>query len=147
MTKYLLSVSILLCSFWSFAQQSEWQLVYEHNEQGEAISGSKEALIEAVRAGQDIKIGWKMGSGEKIVEHWAMAQFMTIMNGEVFGQITPILSQSPSFDQNIITFREGMKWSFIASTSGKNATYYYSFDGTALDDSIYRWGNKWYVKK
>ena len=148
MKQHTLALLFLLSLYvTSFGQQAEWQLVYEHDENGEVLTGSKQALIDAVREGQDVKIGWVIGAGEKSVEHWAPAQFLTIMNGEVFGQITPILSQNPSFEQNLITFREGMKWSFIASTSGKNATSYHTFDGSTIDDTTYRWGNKWYVRK
>lgn len=128
--------------------QEKWRLVYEHDEQGNLIHGSKEILLESVRRGSDVKVGWRMGNGEETVEHFSEVQFLTIMDGEVYGQITPILSQNPSIKKAQVTIRNGLKWSFIAGTNGKNSTYYYSSDdGTVLDQSIYRWGNKWYVRE
>jgi len=143
-------VCLLLAMFTHFhllSQNSGWQLIYEHSAQGELIKGSKKDLIDAVRMGKEVRVGWKMGSSEQYVEHFAEAQFLTIMNGEVFGQITPILSQKTNQQEKKIGFREGLKWSFIASTTGVNATMFYSFtDATVLDKSSYQWGNQWFVK-
>ncbi|MEM7549593.1 MAG: hypothetical protein AAF363_07960 [Bacteroidota bacterium] len=147
--KYIqvLFIALFSVSFSAYSQEGRWKLVYEHNESGEVISGSKSDLIEAVRSGKDVKLGWKMGGAGQFVEHYAEVQFLTIMEGEVYGQISPILSQEPSFAKKTVGFREGLKWSLIASTTGVNSTLFYNItDGTALDDGKYRWGNKWYVK-
>ena len=131
----------------SFSLSAQWKLVYEHDAEGNALSGSKEALIDAISAGAEVRIGWKMGSKEQYVQHYAEGKFLSILNDEVFAQIEPILSQNPDFTNTAVTFREDLKWSFIASTTGTNATFFYLYEtGKAIDKQAYKWGNQWFVK-
>ena len=145
MKKIVISLVFILFEVSAFAQ--EWTLVYEHDAQGQAIQGNKQELISAVRAGKDIKLGWKMGAGERSVEHYAEVQFLSIIKDEVFGQITKILSQRPSLEKVTIEFLESTEWSMIASTSGKNATIMQNIhDDSKKFSQTYLWGNKWFVK-
>ncbi len=147
MIKNILTILILLLAPNAFGQNN-WKLVYAHNAEGQATFGNLTDLIGAVRAGKDVKIGWKMGSGSKFVEHTAQAQFLTIMDSTVYAQITPIIGQQPSFTKRQITFHEHLQWSMIASTNGKNDTMMKDVSsGTILDHSLYRWATKWFVRE
>ncbi|NNF06144.1 MAG: hypothetical protein HKN21_05235 [Candidatus Eisenbacteria bacterium] len=101
-----------------------WVSVYEHDAEGVTLSGSKEALIEAVRAGQPIRVYW---AGRR-VEHATDAGFLTILQGEVFAQIPEILGQQPSVDPPAIAFREpeGTTWTTILATNGNRALKWFA---------------------
>lgn len=74
-----------------------WSLVYKHSKQGEQLYGSKEKVIEAVRSGLSVKVGYGMQGKNRSIEHVAEAQFLTILTIkdtlEVFAQISPIMRQ------------------------------------------------------
>ncbi len=102
-----------------------WKLVYKHNEQGELISGSKNKVIEAVRNGLSIKIGYGVQVNEnRSIEHLAEAQFLTVLSikdtVEVFAQISPIMRQGPFRLKDTIGIKlaPGYKWLTAIGTNG-----------------------------
>ncbi len=102
-----------------------WSLVYKHNEQDEEIYGSKEKVIEAVRNGLSIKVGYGMRRNEhRSIEHLAEAQFLTILNikdtTEVFAQISPIMRQGPFRLKDTVGIKlvPGYKWLTAIGTNG-----------------------------
>lgn len=99
----------------------EWRLVYSHDAQGQPLSGSKDDLIEVVRAGVPVRVYW---AGRR-VEHITDAKFLTILGGEVFTQIETIQGQSPSVDPPAIELRDNT-WSTILSTNGDKSLKWFS---------------------
>ncbi|MEM6318129.1 MAG: hypothetical protein AAF960_10695 [Bacteroidota bacterium] len=96
---------------------SGWQKVYKNDADGTALFGQKSDLLDAVRLGYPIRIGW----GGNRVEHVADADFLTIFDGEeVFAQIRPIIGQSPSIknDSMKIAFRKTNNWVKMAGSNG-----------------------------
>lgn len=96
---------------------SGWQLVFKNDAAGKALIGDKAALLDAVRLGYPIRIGW----GSNRVEHVADADFLTIFEGkEVFAQIKPIIGQRPAIDGDSlkIHFRSNNHWVKMAGTNG-----------------------------
>ena len=107
------------CSSTNSNSPKGWTKVFVNDENGKAVFGNKAELIDAVRNGFPIRIGW----GGSRIEHIANADFLTISAGEeVFAQIPPIIGQMPSFipDSLRINFRPNNKWSKIAGTNGAN---------------------------
>jgi len=105
-------------------QFSNWQLIFKNDKNGNSIFGEKEKLINAVRNGNSIRVGWssqRINDTTKSVEHFAAAKFLTISNGkEVFAQIDPIIGQRPDLDSDTlsINFRESFRWSILVGTNG-----------------------------
>jgi hypothetical protein len=65
---------------------------------GKVSAGSKQRLIEAVRSGAPVRVGWELDferDGKIDLVHWAPAHFLTVFEGEVFAQIPPISKQEP----------------------------------------------------
>ena len=146
MIRYL----IFLMLFFSSCQGVEksntgWQKVFQNDAEGNAIYGDKSNLIDAVRLGYPIRIGW----GGRRVEHVADADFLTILNGEVFAQIKSIVGQAPSIqnDSVKIRFRLQNHWTKMAGTNG----YYTSimtdyFQDTLVGGGVDRYtATTWYV--
>ena len=101
-------------------KQLGWKLIYSHDKSGQALSGTKQALIEEIRAGKSVRIYW----AGKRVEHLIDAHFITILGGEVFAQIT-IQGQKPSIDPPAIELRES-PWKTIFSTNGTRAVQWFT---------------------
>ncbi len=110
----LLILSLTGCTTTPQQPQATWQLAFHHKAGGEAIAGSKQALIEAVRAGNEVRVYLK---GRR-VEHLVDANFMTLFGGEVFAQIDKIRGQAPSLEPAKIAFREN-DYEVIYATNGK----------------------------
>ena len=127
------------------SQKGGWQKVFQNDSDGQTRYGDKSALIEAVRLGYPVRIGW----GGMRVEHVADADFLTIFEGEVFAQIRSIIGQAPRIDGDTvkIRFRMENRWTKIAGTNG----YSTGFMSNYLSDSIVGGGidrynpTTWYV--
>lgn len=111
-------LTLFLCSCHTpKASNAGWQKVFQNSAEGKVIFGDKSALLDAVRLGYPIRIGW----GSNRVEHVADAEFLTIFEGEeVFAQIETIVGQAPRIDNDSlkIRFRTQNHWTKIAGTNG-----------------------------
>lgn len=131
--------------------QSKWELIYENDSDGKAIQGNLNELMQAIRGGAEIRVGWLHQSPEQPiikVEHLANAKFVTIMSDQtVFAQIDPIIGQTPDFKKQLILLKENLEWSFIASSNGLQESMLRNLSsGEVLDHQRRRWGIKWYVR-
>ncbi len=107
----------ILLSSCNISSPKGWTKVFVNDEYGKALFGEKAELMDAVRSGYPIRIGF--GGGR--VEHVANADFLTISAGEeVFAQIPSIIGQNPSFTPDSLTlkFRPTNKWTLIVGTNG-----------------------------
>lgn len=94
---------------------AHWRLIYENNADGDALTGSKQELVEAVRQGQPVRI---VTVGRRI-EHAADAGFLSVFEGEVFAQIEAIEAQRPTLNPTRMGYRDpGTKWRMIVGTNG-----------------------------
>lgn len=103
------------CSVTQSGFPERTRLVYANDSEGRTTAGDKEALIEAVRLGRSIRV---VTHGRTIL-HAADAQFLSVFEGEVFAQLTPIDTQRPTREPVQILFREpGVQWHAIVGTNG-----------------------------
>ena len=93
----------MLCSCRNLENSNAgWQKVFQNDASGAVVFGDKSKLIEAVRLGYPIRIGW----GGMRVEHVAVADFLTIFEGEeVFAQINTIIGQAPAIENDSLKIR------------------------------------------
>ncbi len=112
----VLGISIAACQPVS-EMNGGWKKVFMNDAAGNSVFGDKQVLLDAVRLGYPVRIGW----GSNRVEHVADAEFLTILQGEeVFAQIDPIVGQAPRIDGDSlkIRFRTNNHWTKIAGTNG-----------------------------
>lgn len=129
-------------------QADDWQLLYSVNKDGTA-QGDKQALIDAVRAGQEIRVGWgvfwqyKDGS-EGGVEHVADSKFLTIFEGDLYAQVDSILPQRPRPGQGEILLNSpnGERWTGMVNTKGT----FQSFVSSKTEPEHHKISSFWYVK-
>ena len=147
MSRLLGLILILICSCQTPENSNAgWQKVFQNDSNGQTLFGDKSKLIDAVRLGYPIRIGW----GGTRVEHVADAYFLTIFEGdEVFAQIESIIGQAPRIDGDSlkIRFRTQNHWAKIVGTNGYSTSFMTDyFQDTIVGGGLDRYsGTTWYV--
>jgi len=135
-TTLCILLSLLLFSFYNPKQyKPEWEILYKHNEKGQALQGSKQALIAAIRKGYDIKVGWGFQSAKDSsvrLEHIAIPHFLSIVKEQdviaiihEHGLLDSYLSDTPKIRIPV------QVWRCVLSTKGTFNAIYYPEDGSA----------------
>lgn len=118
--KSLLILILLFTSILSFGQSPE--ILLKTNAKGEVTAGSIQDLIDNIRAGEQIRVGWNLdfdNDGKADVEHWVDAKFLTVMSGHVFNQIDPIYYQAPNMEKpQIEIWNSKLMWTAIIGSNG-----------------------------
>ncbi len=135
----------------SAQEHPNWELIFANDENGKAISGHINDLVDAVRNGEELRIYWSSESKSdpsKKVEHFASAKFLTILSDRiVFAQIDPIIGQTPSFENQTLQLKENLEWSMIAGSNGKMDTMMRNVvSGKVVGHGTRGMAIKWYVK-
>lgn len=121
--KYIIMFPLLCLSL---LLSGQWEMIYENNAAGEAISGNKEQLIEAVRVGKELRIGWIYlddESGKNRIEKFADIEVITILKGdEVFAQLRPMKSEFTKDKKDVIRFN-GTVSVYLFSTTNQQLRY------------------------
>ena len=122
-------IILLIISFNFFALhgQNTYKIIYEADSEGKIITGDLEHLLNYVQNGNPIRVGWVLNfehpkTGELVeMQHWAVAGFITTLNGHVFAQIHSIYQQGPSLNNPPAVFLANNKpngWVAILGTTG-----------------------------
>ncbi|MEM9078052.1 MAG: hypothetical protein AAGC43_13490 [Bacteroidota bacterium] len=104
-------------------EDAKWRLIYKNSANGTTLYGSKQDLMNAIRNGSPVKIGFG-GQLRKdttlTIEHIFEAHFFTILNDtDVYAQMLPIIGQNPLIEKDTtnIVFRE-THWNILVGTNG-----------------------------
>ncbi len=147
---FILSISFFSCHRPNDIPPCGWRKVLTNNEDGTAIFGSKAELVDAVRDGYSIRIGF----GSKPIEHFADANFLTVVDGEiikgeVFAQINTIVGQMPTMENDSfkMRFRTWNHWTKMAGTNGYETAFMTDYQqDTLVGGGIDRYrSTSWYV--
>ncbi|MEM1340393.1 MAG: hypothetical protein AAGF96_21745 [Bacteroidota bacterium] len=144
-------VPFLLFFFYISVNSQEWKLIYQNDDDGNAVFGALIDLKMAVRNGKDIRIAWGFQHPEKEevrVEHLADAAFLTIQSDSVvYAQIRPITGQTPDFENYQIILKENLEWTFIGSTKGDMDTMMRNkITGEIIRHQLRKSSFKWFVR-
>lgn len=147
----LLLIPICFLSI-STLRSQDWQLIYQNDDNGNAVFGELTALKNAIRTGKEIRIAWGFQHPENTVvrvEHVADAAFLTIQSDSiVYAQIRPITGQTPDFENFQILLKENLEWLFIGGTSGAMDTMMRNvITGEIVRHELRKNGFKWFVKE
>jgi len=133
------------CATTAQYNQANWQLVYQHDNEGNPISGDKQRLVKLIKQGHPVRIHWALAPD---FSHIADAGFLTVMNGEVFAQLDGIIRQIPerSADRQsrrriALDAEQQSRWHAIVSTTGEIRAFQ-SLSGTL---NTHARGLQWYV--
>ncbi|MEP5611030.1 MAG: hypothetical protein ABJP45_02210 [Cyclobacteriaceae bacterium] len=126
----LLTLLFALISCAPSSQTSTYQLVYKNDKQGNTLSGSKEALINAIRLGASIKIGWGSQGKTRTIEHLSEPIWIAIPNGkEVVAYLDPQVFAKLDWDDLTATYSDSLsattEWRVAISTKGEFDAIWY----------------------
>lgn len=100
-----------------------WRLVFVNGPGGEALSGERSHLLDAIRRGSPVRVAWGEADadGAWSVEEFADAGFTNIIGGsEVVAQIAPALIQTSYTDAATASLRNPIvEWHAIIATDGR----------------------------
>lgn len=126
MKNLTLIITLILHTHFFLAQDSNILLKTDFD--GKVAEGSIEQLIEAIQGGEQIRLGWQLDFDQdkkSDLEHWVDAEFISILNGHVFNQVSPIYRQVPKKEiPQIEILPSPMKWTAIIGTNGKMLSRY-----------------------
>lgn len=98
------------------------KILLKTDTQGEVVEGSQDTLIEAVRSGSKIRVGWSLDfdkDGKADVEHFIDADFLTVLNGHVFNQTQFIYAQAPNSEKPQVEIGNSeMQWVAVIGSNG-----------------------------
>jgi len=102
---------------------SAWRHVFSSDPQGKDAGGSRQALIDALRRGSPLRVGWGEADadGKWKVEEFADARFTNLMDGrDVVAQLDDAMIQTNYTDASKAGLRDpAMSWHALASTDGR----------------------------
>ncbi len=115
---------------WGAPATADWSLIYKHDQHGNKLVGEKASLINAIRLGFPVRIGWGVyrENGELSVEHTAIPEFLSMTNGkEVFVQIPEHIAQTSYWDEEFQDFNSAqIVWKGLLSTTGRFMAVWYN---------------------
>lgn len=102
---------------------AQWRHVYSSDPQGGDAGGSRQHLLDALRRGSPLRVGWGEADadGEWAVEEFADAEFTNLMNGrDVVAQLDSAMIQTDYTDATKAGLRDpAVAWHALASTDGR----------------------------
>lgn len=126
----LLTLLFVLISCTPSSQTSTYQLVYKNDKQGNTVSGSKEALINAIRLGASVKIGWGSQGETRTIEHLSEPIWIAIPNEEeVIAYLDPQVFARLDWNDLTATYSDSLsattEWRVAITTNGEFDAIWY----------------------
>lgn len=129
-----------------------WQLVLKTDTDGSVIAGSKEALINAIRKGSDLKIGWGVQRKDLSIEHLSEPIWLAILSEqEVMAHLDPQVLSAIDWDDLNANYEDPtllpQEWRVVLTTKGDFDAVWYD---RKADTIVRRWPQKhimtWFAK-
>lgn len=130
-----------------------WTAVYANDENGVASSGSLQSLIEGLRKGYSLKIGWswtrRIGDSTVTLEHFAEPIFISIIQEKNVSAIIdphPLLKNYINIDQQVFDNPANI-WQCVLTTTGSfNAMVYNRTSGEVVRNWPQKHKMVWYLE-
>ncbi len=148
-------VFVFLCfliSCQSEVKESGFKIVYKNDKQGNTLIGSKEQLIQHIRGGAEIKIGWGSKGKNHTIEHLSEPIWIAVIDeSEVIAHLDPqVLSKidwknlrANYSDSTLLT----QEWRVAITTKGEfDAVWVNKIDGTLIKRVPQNHTMTWFVK-
>ncbi|TXN37485.1 hypothetical protein FVB32_04145 [Flagellimonas hymeniacidonis] len=147
---------LLIIVFTSCVKQqppsNDWQVVLKTDRDGSILKGSKQDLMNAIRNGQDLKIGWGSKRTDLSIEHLSVPIWLAILSEkEVMAHLDPQVLSNIDWDSLNVNYMDSDKlqqeWRVVLSTKSNFDAVWYD---KKADTLIRRWPQKhimtWFVK-
>ncbi len=153
--KNLGSIVVLLLFFGCSPKTStsnSWEVVLKTDKEGAVLKGSKAALMDAIRSGADIKIGWGGKREDLSIEHLSVPIWLAILSEkEVMAHLDPQVLSGIDWDSLKVSYEDvsllQKEWRVVLTTKGDFDAVWYDIKADTL---IRRWPQKhrmtWFAK-
>ncbi|TAI47421.1 hypothetical protein [Flagellimonas allohymeniacidonis] len=131
---------------------NEWRIVLKTDREGKVLKGSKQNLVNAVRNGADLKIGWGVKREDLSIEHLASPIWLAILSEqEVMAHLDPQVLSGINWGDLNASYKDSTllhkEWRVVLTTKGDFDAIWYD---RKVDSVIRRWPQKhsmtWFAK-
>ncbi len=128
---------ILVIALLSSCQQenvnSNYKIVYKNDKEGNTLKGSKEKLINCIRGGAEIKIGWGSKGKNHRIEHLSEPIWIAILDeSEVVAHLDPQVLAKTDWDELTADYADStlldQEWRVAITTKGEFDAVWYDRD-------------------
>lgn len=119
-----------------------YKVVYRNGEDGNGLYGSRQDLIQQIRGGADIKVGWGSKGKTRSIEHLAEPIWISVLNED---HVRVLLE--PHYVTSSDTSEVNQEWRVTMSTRGEfDALWYDKYIGEAVRIVPQRHPMTWYAR-
>ena len=127
---FILVLLLVSCSNNHKQNSSIWKIVYKNDKQGNTLIGSKQKLINAIRQGASIKIGWGGKGKNHSIEHLSLPIWIAVLDGkEVIAHLAPQVFAKTQWDKLSASFEDesllSTQWYVAITTKGEFEAVWY----------------------
>nr|WP_299343478.1 hypothetical protein [Allomuricauda sp.] len=124
--------------------QNDWQIVLKTDNDGKVLKGSKQALIDAIRNGADLKIGWGVKREDLSIEHLSSPIWLAVLSEqEVMAHLDPQVLSGIDWENLNANYKDStllqQEWRVVLTTKGDFDAIWYD---RKADTLIQRWPQK-----
>lgn len=140
---FLLLAFMISCQSKS-VPQPEWRIVLKTDRDGTILEGSKANLLNAVRSGQDLKIGWGVKREDLSIEHISSPIWLAILSEqEVMAHLDPQVLSGIEWDSLNANYKDSkllqQEWRVVLTSKGDFDAVWYD---RKADTIVRRWPQK-----
>ena len=111
----------------------QWKMIYKHDENGKAILGSKDSLIQAIRLGLPVRVGWGWQMKGKSMEHISDPIWMVVLNEqEVMVHLDPQVLSKVEWDSLEVSYTNfdqlAHEWRVVLTIQGTFDAIWYDLE-------------------
>ena len=101
-----------------------WSVSYKNDKQGKTLVGSKKQLIQAIRQGASVKIGWGGKGKNHSIEHLAEPIWIAVLDeNEVIAHLAPQVLSTTNWEDLSANYEDGSlaenEWRVVITTKGE----------------------------
>ena len=145
----------LFCLVLSCKQESsqlDYKVVYKNDKDGNTLIGSKKGLIEYIRAGSSIKIGWGSKGKTRSIEHLSEPIWIAVLNeSEVVAHLDAQVLSKTDWNNLSANYADStllnQEWRVVITTKGEfDAVWYDKYNGKLVRRVPQKHTMTWFAK-
>ena len=121
---------ILAFSCNQYDEKDQWKIIYKNDKKGNTLLGSKTSVINAIRTGANIKIGWGSKGKNHSIEHLSKPIWLAILDDkEVIAHLDPQVLSTIDWENLSANYADLSKlkeeWRVVLTTKGEFDAIWY----------------------
>lgn len=148
----IIIITIFMLSCQEKKANAYWSIAYKNDTSGNTVQGSKEQLINAIRQGASIKIGWGSKGKSHQIEHLASPIWIAVLDEkEVVAHLEPQVLSGTDWEQLTANYADTSlvktEWRVAITTKGEfDAVWYNRKDFTLHKRRPQKHVITWFIK-